>query len=587
MSLSTIQKIASSVAFPLSKNSNILYYDVMDEGTAYDLASSYLELEMDLNIGDNNRNVVLGRDGLMYNSSAIVRTAKLHEPKTSVTYQDLVYVNLLSNNLTRYSEGVNKVASESLWGGSGKVDTEIGSTEVYSVFNNTYEDSKPTLRVPLSYLYPGSLGESEMFYASEDLRFQFLLEPQYNFFMRAVKANVYNQFTPQTAPIVTVPVNNAVGNAVTFTCSALGDVVKIADGTIVNITYTLNGAAVPLSASRKIINHTPDQAGPPAVNGTFTLDQSITTLGTDALTAITFNTVATNVYTLSNNGNVVTQTDTLTLATPAAVNIDLYKGTTCKIAYKKYVPGSVSAFQYINVKVLDLNVVGNTITSVQFEAPFNTTNETWTQIHIEPLYTNLNNSWSVTDAHLVLYRRAGFDKPSKNMALQTFQSVNYAILGQLDKSFYTIKSPINTYNAYALFPTNDNMISVCEDLNEVGSISQYRVYVDELPLTSIYIPINSALHEDNLVRVLDNSSEYKPMNLRQDRDNTVVTQKKPDVVVAKLFNSVIMNKENYQNPAIPDRNLKLELSGGANGTPQKNVYCFMEMFKFLSTTKNN
>jgi hypothetical protein len=419
-----------------------------------------------------------------------------------------------------------------------------------------------------------------MFHASEDLRFQFLLEPQYNIFQRAVKANVYNQFTAQTAPIVSVPVNAVAnnGNATQFTCTNAGDVVKIAVGTIVNVTYTLN--TVVATATRKITAFTPDQAGPPAVNGTFTLDQSITGVATDDLTAITFNTVSTDVYTLNCN-QITAQTDTLTLVTPAAQNLDLYIGTTCKITYKTYVPGTVSNFQYVVREVIDFTVVNNLITQVKFKTAFNTTNETWTQMHIEPLYTNLQNNWSVTDAHLVVYRRAGGEKPSKMMALQTFQSVNYAILGQLDKSFYTIKSPINTYNAYALLPTNDNMISVCEDVNENGSISQYRVYVDELPLTSIYIPINSALHEDNLMRVLDNSSEYKPMNLRQDRDNTVVTQKKPDVVVAKLFNSVLGNKVNLQNPQMDDRNLKLELTGGPTGTPQKNVYCFMEMFKFV------
>ena len=582
MSLSTIQKIASSVAFPLSKNSNILYFDVHDEGTAYDLASSYLELEMDLNVEGGNRNVVLGRDGLMYNSSAIVRTAKLHEPITAKTYQDLVYVNVLSNNLTRYSEGVNKVASDSLWGGSGKVDSEQGNSNVYSVFNNNYSDQKPVLKVPLSYLFPGSLGESEMFHASEDLRFQFLLEPQYNFFQRAVKKNYYNNKNGTTTA-ETVPVNAAAGNVVTFTCTNAGDVVKIADFATVNIQYTLN--AVVSVATRKVISHTADA---PGVNGTFTIESSITGEAGDALTVITFNSAAQDVY-LTTCNDISATTDTLTLTTPIPTETDIWKGTVCKIAYKKYTQGNLGTqFFYQTRTVKDLGVADDLINTIQFETPLNPAPvEYWTEIHIEPLYTNLSNSWTVSDAHLVVYRRAGGEKPVKGMALQTFQSVNYAILGGLDKSFYTIKSPINTYNAYALLPTNDNMISVCEDANETGSISQYRVYVDELPLTSIYIPINSALHEDNLMRVLDNSSEYKPMNLRQDRDNTVITQKKPDVVVGKLFNSVLSNKANYQNPVIPDRNLKLELTGGANGTPQKNVYCFMEMFKFIVSPKNS
>ena len=548
----------------------------MDDGNALDLKSSYLELELDLNIEGGNRNVVLGRSGVQYNSSAIVRTAKMHEPKTAKIYQDLVYVNLLSNNLTRYSEGVNKVASDSLWGGSGKVDS--ASTSVFSVFNNTYPDPKPVLKVPLCYLYPGSLGSSESFKVQEDLRFQFLLEPQYNIFQRAVKQGVYNVKTSTTPPAVAVPVNAVANNGalVAFTTTNAGTVLSIPDGTTVNITYTLGG--VVSTATRRVISHTADI--PAGANGAFTIESSITGNVADSLTAITFTAVSYDLYSTS-CADITASSTTLTFLTPFPVNQDIYKGTTLNVAYKRYNGGNVASFAYVKRTVSDIAVTNNAITMVTFSEAINPTNENWTQIHLEPLYTNLDNNWTLSDAHLILYKKSGVETNPNKMMLSTFQSVNYAMIGGLDKSFYTVKAPINTFNALALLPSNDNMISVCSDPNETGSVSEYRIYVNELQLTSIYDPVNSAIHEDNLIRVLNNSSEYKAQNLRQNRDTSILTTKLPDVVVGKLFSSVVFNAPNVEDFNIQDSNLKLELTGGASGTPQKNVYCFMEMWKMV------
>jgi len=99
-----IQRYPTSVAMPLTKTRNQLNFLINQEEGQIDMNSSYLELEVilvdsDGNVPENYNDVVLGRDNIMYNPTCIVRDAKLYGTRSGKKYQDLMYVNLLSQNL--------------------------------------------------------------------------------------------------------------------------------------------------------------------------------------------------------------------------------------------------------------------------------------------------------------------------------------------------------------------------------------------------------------------------------------------------------------------------------------------------------
>ena len=108
-----ISKIPAAVAFPLTSTNNILPFVVGNEPGQIDMSASYLELELELDnlqygsTGASYQNVVLGHDGLYYNPSCLIRSSKLAESNTGKIYQDLVYTNVISNNLEYFSKGSN------------------------------------------------------------------------------------------------------------------------------------------------------------------------------------------------------------------------------------------------------------------------------------------------------------------------------------------------------------------------------------------------------------------------------------------------------------------------------------------------
>ena len=119
----SIRKYPAMVAFPKTKYDNMLYFDVASENNqVIDMAASYLELEMALYDGSGAAvqdwsNISLGHDGIQYNSASLFRSSKLSESRTGKVIQDLLYVNMLSNNLEYWTKGENRVVSDSLFSG--------------------------------------------------------------------------------------------------------------------------------------------------------------------------------------------------------------------------------------------------------------------------------------------------------------------------------------------------------------------------------------------------------------------------------------------------------------------------------------
>jgi hypothetical protein len=561
----SIKKVQSLVAFPLTKASNQLTFHVGNENGQIDMKSSYLELEMTLDgltSASDYRNVVLGQDGLYYNSSALVRDAKLTESRSGKYISDLVYVNMLSNNLEYFSKGCNNVVSDALYDGKGHAGV---TSQVVSVFNNDYPDQFPVVRCPLSLLYPGSIGDADLYPQQDDLQFRYLLEPQYNVFMRAVKAGAY---LPSAVSTVGTEYawSNINANIVQASPSAVGVVANFAIGDKIVISGIMNAQHV--SFVRTITGKVAD--APPAIGditwvGALSTTQALSDVTIAKLTAGTAGTVMFNDLTTS--GAVLTST------TPTQASVDIVAGTTVRATYTAVDEYGV-ATSVTTVPLQVQSVAGtpsnSTVTlAVSLTVP---TRGFITGLSLVPLYTNLTNNWSLKNAHLILYRRNVPLAPQNKMLVSNFESVNVAMVGGLNRFMYTAKAHNNSYNVYCLTPSQTNLFSTRENIGE------YQISVDNIPLTTIYIDSNgSAVHLDNMMRTLSNSPYYQPKNLSQNRDKEIVSEYKPTMFPGKIFHSLMKGEPHVLPFEEPDRDIKIELIAEAGQTtPQKMVYIFFE-----------
>lgn len=554
----SISKVPSLVAMPINKTVNQLYFTTSDERPV-DMKASYVELEMSLDTSDNY-NVVLGNSGLMYPSSCLFRSAKLTKTNTGEVVQDLNYVNVLDANLRHYSVGVNQVSADAIYSGAGHVTPQ---GEVVSVFNNSYSDQNPVLRVPLESLYPGSLGQSPVVpMGSGDVEFRFLLEPQYPVLMRAVPTGVYDQGTADlSAPYAFDNVNSS---GTTLFATDLGTMANFVSNDFVIIKGTIGGGGGPDYWVRQVGTVTPDT---PPSEGSFTFTPALST--TQAVSGITVQKITSNTYVLGARA-IETTTNILTLNTSYSATKDLRVGTNVKVHYDIVTASGGD----IVPAVLDTTIAtvsGSPITSVTLAANLTlTSNQVAYNIWIEPLFTNLDsNNWSVVSAHLVLYRR-NLKVKAQKMLVQNFESVNVQCVGGLNRFMYNYKVRPNTFNAWAIQPTNTNLYGVRQ------GISQYLFSLDERPLTSIYIDTNplSSVHQDNIMRCGANSPVYKIKNLRGNRDTDINSVIEPIMFPAKLFSAMINGEDNVQ-PEGMDHNLRIELVP-TSVTEPCNVFLFME-----------
>lgn len=557
--MSTIQRIPTGVALPLTVNNNEYYFDVSNQNGQIDHQASYQELEMNLYdasgaVVTNYRNIVFGQDGLLYNASALFRIASLVEARTNKKYQELTYVNILSNNLEYFTKGINNIKADALFNGQGVVGSD-GS--VLSVFNNQYPDKNPVVYIPLSILYPGDLGSSEMFPQEDDLTYRYFLETQYPVFMRAVDSNKYSN----TSSVLGASKDFEDANAgeLTLTASALGELGDLAVGDEVLVTFT-DGTVK--TAVRTLTVVTPDGTDP----------GSITFVGPLSANAITDVSVQKFTITVGSFKCNPTSTTKLTLVTPTPANVDVYKNTQIVLSYID----ASGNLQSMDNKIASLDAIdasGN-IPAINLVTPLPSASVT--QLSFVPLYTNLNDfTWSVLSANLVLYRKMRPSANPESLLMSSFESKNVQVVAGLDKFSYDFKTPVNGYNTYVLMPNSTNLYS---QLPEYGS---YKYTVNEQDLTTIYIPLkDNVLHKDNMVRVLSNSLTYLPQNLSKDKMPEISSEIYPEMVPGKIFQSQIKGDIlNVQDMMLPDNNVKVELfTSAGQSTTAKNVYLFVEKF---------
>jgi hypothetical protein len=569
----SISKIASAVAFPLNKNSNMLYFSVGQEPGQIDLKASYLELEVTLDnlnqgsTGATGQNVVLGHDGLMYNPSALVRTSKLSESNTGKIYQDLVFTNVVSNNLEYWSKGSNNIKADAIYSGAGYVGPD---NSVVGVFDNAYKDDNAVIKCPLSCLLPGSLGDADLFPQDNDLEFRYLLEPQYNVFMRAVKAGLYDASGNATSQGYSF--QNANIGVTGIQATALGTVGNFTTNQTVVIQGTQNGAPVAFNAT--ITTITADSGGVSAGFLNFATSPIVGNNMTNVKIFSTINNNALPCQYLDTDGN----NSTLTFYTATPALKDIYAGTTVQVNYTSFTSAGVATSSTLKTTLSSITGYPN-ITAVTLNTPLVVpAGGCITNIGIIPLYTNLDNSnWSIVNAHLVLYRRQVPITKEKQMLISNFESVNFSMVGGLNRSLYNLKARSNAYNAYVFTPNSTNLYSFAD------GIRTYLISVNDKPLTSIYVDTQGpAVHNDNMLRVLANSPYYQPKNLNQNRDKDIATDYQPIMFPAKIFHSIVKGQPNVQNFNEPDNDIRVELvADTANGltTPQKTVYVFLEKYE--------
>lgn len=557
----SIKKVQSLVAFPLSKASNQLTFNVGNENGQIDMKSSYLELEMTLDGVTDYRNVVLGQDGLYYNSSALVRDAKLTESRSGKYISDLVYVNMLSNNLEYFSKGCNNVVSDALYDGKGHASVD---SKIVSVFNNEYPDQFPVIRCPLSLLYPGSIGDADLYPQQDDLTFRYLLEPQYNVFMRAVKNGVYSSSAASTVG-TQYAFDNINTSATSASATALGTIANFTTGQKVVIEGIVGGLQT--SFVRTVGTVTPDVG---STQGNFTFTTPISTTG--ALSNVSIAVITPSNGTVMFN-DLTADGAVLTSATPNQASLDITAGTKVTATYTLISQLGVPTFVTVP-NLLVASVTGNpSNSSVTLTTPLTIPTRGFiTGLSLVPLYTNLSNNWSLKNAHLILYRRNVPLAPQKNMLVSNFESVNVAMVGGLNRFMYTAKAHNNAYNVYCLTPSETNLFS-----NNAG-LGEYQISVNNVPLTTIYIDSSgSAVHLDNMMRTLSNSPYYQPKNLSQNRDKEIVSDYKPTIFPGKIFHSLMKGEPHVLPFDEPERDIKIELIAKVGETtPQKMVYIFFE-----------
>jgi len=554
-----IQKIMSRVAFPLNRYNNQLVHDVYNEAGQIDMASSYLEMELTLDGMTDYHNVVLGQDGLYYNPSCLVRSAKLTEANKVVA--DLMYVNMLSNNLEYFSKGRNSVIADALTDGKGHITQT--SSEVLSVFNNTYQDTPyAVVKCPLSLLFPGTVGHSDLLPQSDDMQFRYLLEPQYNVFQRVVGVDAYKG---QSSTVSTAYAFNGVAlNVAVIPATAIGTVANFTPNQQVIVEFVSN--SVQQCVSRTVTTVTTDAGATP---GSITLSAVLD--AANAASSITIKAIGTNTASLKFN-NLTTSGATITLTTPATV-ADLFVNTKVKLEYMSASADGTITTVDNNVNVSSIAYSsGTTISTVTLNSSITVpTNGVVFNISIVPLYTNVSNAWSLKNSHMIVYRKSVPLSAPLKMLVSDFESVNVSMVGGLNKFMYTAKAKQNAYNVYVLTPNESNLFSQRDVLKD------YLIYVNNVPLTSIYVDSTSAVHNDNMVRTFSNSQYYQLSSLRGYKDTEITPEFEPSLFVGKLFHSLMKGEPHVLDMNEQDKDVKVELvAADGTTTSQKMIYIFFE-----------
>ena len=573
----SIRKIQSNVALPLTPQQNILTFDVPQEMGVMDMSSSYVSLEVSLKgltTPADYRNITLGQDGFQYSPSCLFRNTQLRQSGTNNVLTEVNFCNIIAQNLNYVADGHEKRKAMATVNGSGHAqenDAAIGG--VVSIFNNQYNDPVPVLKVSLDDLFLGTLGNSDAVPTNGDLSMRFLLENKYKCFQRSVPTGVYSVGGEDFTGFV--PSADVLANIVVITATAPATFAGYEVDDVVYVFCTIGGVATVLA--RTVV----------AVDAGFlniTIDAPLNA-GAGAtvvrVNKLSYDTRKTQILPLTANSTTLTfsagseYTPSEDIRAPVA---NISKGTVCNIKYRLInAAGQINQTvntvlaTVVSITTKDAGVNLNTVTfdkTVDIGANFATFD-----LHIEPLYTNLLADFSVSGAHLVVYRRVIPFASPKSMLLTQYKSQQIAMVENLQKFQYTFQVDNNAYNAYFLTPSETNMVSVSHQ-----KLGEYQYFVNGNALTTVPIPLNSSLHYDNLLRTFLNSEIYKPVNVAPYRDTELTTAIRPICIPAKLFNSIdTKGNVNVQQPGMKALRVEVDTLSGQS-TPALNTYMVLECY---------
>jgi hypothetical protein len=569
MSSVDIQKIPAVNAFPLNERNNMLVHQINNsEGKPIDFSSTYLEVELGLVNPDgskytNTKNLIVGDSGVAYQPSAPFRQSRLSNSSSGQVYQDLMFVNIIDNNISHYSQSENEMRSQNILGLGGKV--EPATREVVSIFNNSYADANPVLKIGYSHLFPGSLGVSDAVPVGAGvIEHRCLLENQYNWLTKCVPEGFYTgEITFSETGITCNAVNTG---ATAIQAAAVGSLPAgfLTTGDEVVISgLLLTTPNTHLSVVRNVNVFTPD-AGVTAGNFTFTTAISASNQLSAPQIYKTTNTNILSCVALSTTGA------TLTLKT-AQVNSHLEVGTTVKVKGT-----SVDAYgqqsEFVEKTKVKTLTGSPTISAVEFEDALTVpTNGVLCNLYIEPLYTNLSDTtveWQFLSSHVVCFKQ-NMKMKAQKMLVSAFESQNVGCQAGAGKFLFTYPVLPEVFNCYTLTPTDDNMMS------QTQGFGSYLFTLNDKPLSSIYLEISKSTDRDNLQRVFNNSPVYRVKNLKPIKDSELVSETEVHLYSAKLYESMLNDEPEVLSGS--DKRLRVELVPSIGlKTPLTQVYLFVE-----------
>jgi len=574
MSMSSFSKIPAVNSFPLDAQNNMMIFQANNSGEAVDFSTSYIEMEIGLLNSDgskytNTKNLIVGDSGTPYTPSAPVRQSRLSNSSTGTTYQDLMYVNIIDNNINHHALSENEQRCESLYNGSGHVNP--ANKEVVSIFNNSYADANPVLKVPFRNLFPGSLGVSDAVPVGTGvLEHRMLLENQFNWLTKAVPVGYYPEGIQTISAGITC--NNIGISAVQCTASQVGSFTAgfLSPQDEVIITGLLGTSPnTHASVSRYVNVYTPD-AGATAGNFTFSGGAISTTVGFSNVSVVKVsNTNDLGCETLDDDSAVLTLNANIAYTEIPHLEV----GTTCRINATSVDAYGVQTSYTLKSKVVDLSP-GEILSSITFADSLKVpVNGVLANIWFEPLYTNWSDisgvKWQIAAAHMVLVRK-NIKMKSQKVLVSAFESLNVACQKDMGRFLFTFQTRPETFNAYALTPTDDNMYSQTQD-----SFGSFLFTLDDKPLTSIYLQLDKSTARDNLQRVMGNSPVYKVKNLKPTKDSELVSELEVQLYPAKLYQSTINDEPEVLQGN--ERKLRVELVPKAGKkTPQTQVFLCVE-----------
>lgn len=573
-----INKIVSETALPLTKQNNLINFIVPQEGSHLDLKDSYVQFTMDVTSALSER-LSLGQDGFPYHPVALIRRARLVS-STKGVIQETNNLNILMENLLWNGRSSSEDQSEALQGW-GAVP---GADYMHSTFSDyPHDDRNCVVRIPMSHLFPGSVGKSEAMPTNEigQLTVMLELEPTKSQFQQAVlprwagedkyeRGNFVQDFDMDG---ITGPTNVLVSTGVDFE-------LFVSVGSIISVTYT--AGPTPTTVDVVVLNVDGDeitvsQTIPASTNVKITVDNLLVHCAT-----ISGGTGATGPAVSS----LIVPVDTTDGQQFNGEIPDLTFGPLpiqAQISYAYYPAAGGALIGATSQRVTITGVTGSGPWTAAFtpSLPAVPPNFVMGGINIQPLAVNINDAvWQVNQAYAFMYHLMGKqEKSDDKMFISTY---TYEPVQQVCDGFSYSREVQVSGNAYGCFLLTPPASNTSQLISTASGVQNYRFFLDDVALSTIPLEIEGVTHLDMLMRVFNNS-DMPLRNLAFIKDSpwfVARTGTPPASLVAKMKPRTDYEGSPNVMVGAPRRNLRVEMDGSGMDTA-KTIYFFKNEWKMI------